>query len=283
MASSSSRFVDSVIVYGFWGDVRMDLKECLEILELENATSQKQLKAAYRNLVRVWHPDRYASDSPHRNKAEEKLRDINIAYEKLTEFLTSKNQTNKLTRLNPEPGVRPKSVVRFKTTAQRDQSTYATKAASGKSTRRPSVSSGPVGSSTSSSVGKYLVLSSLLALTALTVFIIHYLLSLDQDGYTDRAPTSSVIKILKGDSQDSGSNNDARLRKRKFSNSGYSGQSDSDSRLSGRQSKYCEIYLKGGSVIIADTWWEQGNMIMYQTQYGTLGVEKDTVDKIIDR
>ena len=96
----------------------MDLKKCLEILELENATSLKQIKAAYRNLVRVWHPDRYASDSPHRSKAEEKLRDINIAYEKLTAFLTSKDETNKLTRLNPQPDVRQKSVVRFKKTAQ---------------------------------------------------------------------------------------------------------------------------------------------------------------------
>ena len=47
--------------------------------------------------------------------------------------------------------------------------------------------------------------------------------------------------------------------------------------------KHRKHFVEGCSVIIADTWWEQGNMIMYQTQYGTLGVEKDTVDKIINR
>ena len=53
----------------------MDFKRCLEILELKNATSLNQVKQAYRELVHVWHPDRFSSNSRIKQRAEEKMKD----------------------------------------------------------------------------------------------------------------------------------------------------------------------------------------------------------------
>jgi uncharacterized membrane protein YhaH (DUF805 family) len=58
----------------------------LETLELErNATSQ-DIKQAYRDLVKVWHPDRFPTDLRIRCKAEEKLKKINAAYDILQNY-----------------------------------------------------------------------------------------------------------------------------------------------------------------------------------------------------
>lgn len=54
-----------------------------EILELKAGASQEEIKDAYRDLAKVWHPDRFSHDSKLQNKAEEKLRLLNEAYEKL--------------------------------------------------------------------------------------------------------------------------------------------------------------------------------------------------------
>lgn len=277
---------NAAIVHDFLGDVLMDLKRCLEILDLDNATSQKQVKEAYRNLVRIWHPDRFPLNSPLKYEAEEKLRNINVAYEKLIAFLSSEYETNKLARLNRKPEVNLKTVERHKTARQQTQSPYGKTAANeapGKSRQRPYMKPAPAGPSRTSSAGKYLVFFSLLMLTGVTVFIIHYLLTLDQSGSDASAPTSSVLRRLTGDSQPSSLSQDSHSRNRKWTDTGYSGKSKSDSHLSNMPINYCEIYLKDGGIIIAESWWEQGDMIMYKTEYGTIGIEKDTVEKIINR
>jgi hypothetical protein len=60
-----------------------------EILELNPGASIEEVKRAYRDLVRVWHPDRFSNDPRLQQKAQEKLKDINEAYEKLQAFLSS--------------------------------------------------------------------------------------------------------------------------------------------------------------------------------------------------
>ena len=37
-------------------------KECFQILELEFSASPEDAKQAYRELVKVWHPDRFIGD-----------------------------------------------------------------------------------------------------------------------------------------------------------------------------------------------------------------------------
>ena len=52
----------------------------LTVLGLAPGASEEAIKEAYRDLVKVWHPDRFGTDAPLRQKAEEKLRELNAAF-----------------------------------------------------------------------------------------------------------------------------------------------------------------------------------------------------------
>jgi len=54
-----------------------------EILGLKPGATEEQVKQARRKLAKVWHPDRFPDDSSLKEMAEEKLKEINFAYEYL--------------------------------------------------------------------------------------------------------------------------------------------------------------------------------------------------------
>lgn len=54
-----------------------------KVLGIKEGASQEEIKAAYREQVKKYHPDRY-QENPLQDLAEEKLREINEAYEYLT-------------------------------------------------------------------------------------------------------------------------------------------------------------------------------------------------------
>jgi len=57
-------------------------KNPYEVLGLKPGATQEEIKTAYRELVKKYHPDRY-HDNPLNELAEEKIREINEAYETL--------------------------------------------------------------------------------------------------------------------------------------------------------------------------------------------------------
>jgi hypothetical protein len=61
-----------------------ELSNCYEVLGVSEGASAQELKVAYRDLAKVWHPDRFAHDPRLQQKAQEKLKEINEAYEQLT-------------------------------------------------------------------------------------------------------------------------------------------------------------------------------------------------------
>jgi hypothetical protein len=63
----------------------MDIRTAFAVLGLNESASPQQIRHAYRDLVKVWHPDRFAHDPPLQAKAVDTLRDINEAYELLQE------------------------------------------------------------------------------------------------------------------------------------------------------------------------------------------------------
>ncbi len=67
--------------------MKPEIRKSFEILELKPATSIEELKQAYRELVKVWHPDRFQNDSKLYYRAQEKLKELNRAYELLSDFL----------------------------------------------------------------------------------------------------------------------------------------------------------------------------------------------------
>jgi curved DNA-binding protein CbpA len=60
-----------------------DMDRYYKILGLEPGASPEQVKEAYRDLAKVWHPDRFPNDPRLQEKAQEKLKEINLAYEYL--------------------------------------------------------------------------------------------------------------------------------------------------------------------------------------------------------
>ena len=68
----------------------MDLKRCFEILELDPHASPEEAKQAYKDIVNVWHPDRFSNNIRLKEKAEKKIKEVNAAYDTVQSFLSSK-------------------------------------------------------------------------------------------------------------------------------------------------------------------------------------------------
>lgn len=61
---------------------RMSVPRALRLLDLEPAqATATELRQAYLDLVRVWHPDRFGADTRLQLKAAGRLSEINLAYE----------------------------------------------------------------------------------------------------------------------------------------------------------------------------------------------------------
>ncbi|HCF29786.1 MAG TPA: molecular chaperone DnaJ, partial [Cyanobacteria bacterium UBA11049] len=64
-----------------------NLEKYYEILKLKPGASLGEVKQAYRDLAKVWHPDCFP-DAPHlKQKAEEEIKKINEAYQQLKSYL----------------------------------------------------------------------------------------------------------------------------------------------------------------------------------------------------
>lgn len=60
-----------------------EIKDSYSALELKPDASPEAVKEAYRELVKVWHPDRFSGDKKLERRALEKLKCINLAYERI--------------------------------------------------------------------------------------------------------------------------------------------------------------------------------------------------------
>ena len=69
----------------------MDINRSFEILELDPDATLDEAKQAYKDIVSVWHPDRFSGNPRLRRKAEEKLKEANRAYEMVKSFLSSRD------------------------------------------------------------------------------------------------------------------------------------------------------------------------------------------------
>ena len=55
-----------------------DLQACYAVLELDEGASSEAVDRAYRELSRVWHPDRFATDSASmQERARHKQQEVN--------------------------------------------------------------------------------------------------------------------------------------------------------------------------------------------------------------
>ncbi len=64
-----------------------DMDECYRILELAPGAAAADIHQAYRDLLMVWHPDRFPGNPRLQRKAQQKTADINEAYQRLQSSL----------------------------------------------------------------------------------------------------------------------------------------------------------------------------------------------------
>jgi hypothetical protein len=74
------------------------LSHSYRVLELKPGAAQDEIKKAYRDLIKVWHPDRFTNDPALQQKAQEKLKEINIAYERLIASVEGKMDSEEAPR-----------------------------------------------------------------------------------------------------------------------------------------------------------------------------------------
>ena len=65
----------------------MNIKRSYKTLDLKTGATIDEARKAYKDLVRVWHPDRFAGNPRLRAKANEKLKEINLAYGEIKKSL----------------------------------------------------------------------------------------------------------------------------------------------------------------------------------------------------
>lgn len=63
-----------------------------EVLGIREGASEEEIKTAYKKLAKKYHPDRYL-DNPLSDLAEEKFKEINVAYDQLIKNNRNSNQS----------------------------------------------------------------------------------------------------------------------------------------------------------------------------------------------
>jgi uncharacterized protein len=95
----------------------MDLDKAYHVLDIPSGAAEKDVRAAFKDLVIVWHPDRFQKNERLRVSAERKLKEINAAFETISAAgFPSSCQAHRKPR-TPLPGKHISSVVSHDSTA----------------------------------------------------------------------------------------------------------------------------------------------------------------------
>lgn len=258
----------------------MNLQQCLKILELETTGSLQDAKRAYKDLVRVWHPDRFQNNPRLKHKAEQKLSEINLAYNYLCRHIKS-NQARQLSALKLTSVHSVSEVDRPHPSDRSGIRRCATNAPemAGKSRPKPGPSAVPLVKTVprKSIIGRYVLLAFLGVFLAISGLIVYLLHSNDKiDARTRGVASEDMDKIFEHLEKNppTDENNDPT---RPF----FEGLNRTVK--SGELHPKFEIHLDSGSIIMTEAWWEEGEMIMYRVEGGSMGIERTRVKKIVKR
>lgn len=88
-----------------------NLQHYYEILGISSDASIAEIKEAYKDLIQIWHPDRYCHNERLQQKAEAKLKAINLAYEQLMKHLNFEPVEPQKKDVSPEETSKDTSVI----------------------------------------------------------------------------------------------------------------------------------------------------------------------------
>lgn len=64
-----------------------DIDKYYEILGIKRGVSLEEVNQAHRDLMQIWHPDRFSHNPRLQTKAEDKAKEINVAFDKIKAYL----------------------------------------------------------------------------------------------------------------------------------------------------------------------------------------------------
>lgn len=70
------------------------MKDPYSVLGVKHDASDDEIKEAYRNLVRKYHPDNYSDDNPLKDLANEKMQEVNEAYDEIQKMRENAKNNN---------------------------------------------------------------------------------------------------------------------------------------------------------------------------------------------
>lgn len=79
------------------------IDDCYKTLGLQSGASLQEVKVAYRQRVKLWHPDNFPHDNLQRQKGEETMKRLNRAYDILLEDLAKADPSVAKKKVSPEP------------------------------------------------------------------------------------------------------------------------------------------------------------------------------------
>lgn len=68
------------------------MEKYYKILEIHINATEQEVTRAYREMIKVWHPDRFPNDIKLQKKANEKLKEINDAYQRIINHLKNSHK-----------------------------------------------------------------------------------------------------------------------------------------------------------------------------------------------
>ena len=254
----------------------MNLQRCLKILEIENPGSIEDVKKAYRDLVRVWHPDRFQGNPRLKQKAEQKLREINLAFNYLQDYLES----NRAPKTDSPKGASSNSLSRVRpathTAGQTPHNTQTnTNAMMGTRGSEPGSSAAYVRKSVpgKTSLGRFVLIAFFLIAVFISALAVYFITHTDDIASRASGVASEAVEnILHKLEQDKTGQKSKPSTKGIFQNKKHSNSMTE-----------FELHLDSGSIIMTDMWWEEGEMIMYRVDGGTMGIERNRVKKIVKK
>jgi hypothetical protein len=83
-----------------------DYQQFLNVLEIGPKATEAEIRTAYLTLVKVWHPDRFENDPILKRRAEEKLKEVNLAFDRISAFFL-RNRTSGAFAEKSEPAAIP--------------------------------------------------------------------------------------------------------------------------------------------------------------------------------
>jgi DnaJ-class molecular chaperone len=83
------------------------MKTHYETLGIPQDASAERVKASYRSLVKIYHPDTLTQGTTAHAEAEKRIREINVAYAVLANTRSRASYDTKLNRELPHPAAEP--------------------------------------------------------------------------------------------------------------------------------------------------------------------------------